>query len=88
MPNESDQPVVVNGAVLPTTLAAGLRILVSITLPLLIDRGILPADSAEGVTAIVVTIATVAYGIYKTHQRKALLVDAAAAAPNSKFVVE
>jgi hypothetical protein len=40
------------------------------------------------VTTIVITAASIGYGIWKTHQRKAQLVAAADAAPNSKFVLK
>ena len=83
-----DKPIVVSGAVLPSTLAAALRYIVALALPFLIERGILPAESTEGVIAIVITIATVAYGLWKTHQRKAQLVTVAEAAPNSVAVVK
>lgn len=84
---DADKPIIVNGAVLPSTLAAALRYAIALGGPLLIQRGILPADSLEGVTTIIVTAATVGYGLWKTHQRKSQLVTVAEAAPNSVAVV-
>lgn len=85
--NNVDTPIIVNGAVLPSTLAALLRYVIALGLPMLIERGYLPADSTEGVIAIVMTVATVAYGLWKTHQRKTQLVTVAEAAPNAVAVV-
>lgn len=82
-----DKPIIVNGTVLPSTLAAALRYLIALVLPLLIQRGILPAESAEGVIAITITVATVAYGLWKTHQRKSQLITVAEAVDNSVAVV-
>ena len=85
---DADKPIIVNGAVLPSTLAAAVRYGVALLLPMLVQRGILPAESTEGVLAIVMTAATVAYGLWKTHQRKTQLVVAAEAAPNSVAIVK
>jgi hypothetical protein len=85
---EAATPIEVSPAVLPSVAAAALRTAVAVVGPSLIASGYLPAGSLEGVTTIVITAASICYGIWKTHQRKVQLVAAADAAPNSKFVLK
>lgn len=85
---QTTTPIEVKAAVLPSTLAAALRYAVAVGGPLLIARGYLPEGSLEGVSTIVISAGTILYGLWKTHQRKALLVEAAREAPNDKFVVK
>lgn len=76
-------PIVVSDNPLPATLAAFLRYAVGLAGSFAVGRGYVDAESLPGITTIVVTVATVAYGIFRTHQNRKNLIKAADAAPNS-----
>lgn len=94
----SEGPIVVSGTVLPATLAAAGRYIVAIAtlmpviLSLLSRRDInewvafFKSSDAATLSAAVVGLATIGYGLFKTHKTKAQLVVTAEAAPN--FVSE
>lgn len=84
---DTTTPIEISSAVLPSVAAAGLRTAVAVIGPSLIASGYLPAGSLEGVTTIVITVASIAFGLWKTHQRKSQLIVAATAAPDSVAVV-
>lgn len=86
--NQPDQPIVVNGTALPSTLAAALRYAVVLLLGACVERGYLPQESAEGIVAFIIMGATIAYGLWKTHKHKADLIVAASAAPNDVAIVK
>ena len=76
-------PLIVNGTVLPAALAALLRYAIALVGTYLVSAGAVDEGSLEGITTILITLATVAYGVYRTRKTKAQLVVTAAAAPNS-----
>lgn len=84
----TDEPIVVNGMVLPATLAAALRYGIALLLPYLVSKGVIPEGSTESILTYALVIATVAYGLWKTYKAKAQLVVTAEAAPNSVAVVK
>lgn len=83
----SDTPITVKEHTLPEPVSAALRYLIAIGLPMAIQRGYLPADSTEGVTAMIITAATVGYGLWRTYQQRKKLVAVAEAAPDTIAVV-
>ena len=96
---DSNDPVVVKESALPAPIAAAMRYLVVIAgaIPILIqligakDVAAIVAyfQSEAGVTLIasITSLATLAYGLFKTYQTKKTLVAAADAAPNDQFIV-
>lgn len=78
-----DKPIVVNGSTLPTVAAVILRYAIVLGGPYLVSQGYVDEESLEGIATMLITAATVAYGIWKTRQTKAQLVTAAEAAPNA-----
>lgn len=86
--SDNNDPVVVNGNVLPAPIAAALRYALTLGLGWLVNNDVLPADQAEGIIALGIMAATIGYGLYKTYQTKKTQVAAAAAAPNTEFVVK
>lgn len=85
---ETDEPIVVNGMVLPAMLAAAVRYAVALLLPWLVSKGYIAEGSTEGVLTWALVGATVAYGLWKTYRAKAQLVVTAEAAPNDVAVVK
>lgn len=83
-----DKPIVVGTSTLPTTLAAALRYGISLLGTFLVARGYVDADNVDGILTMLVTIATVAYGLFKTRQNRAKLIITAGASPNKVAVVE
>lgn len=88
MTKETDQPIVVNGMVLPAMLAAAVRYAIALILPLLVAKGYIPEESTEGIITWVLVAATVAYGLWKTYRAKAQLVVTAEASPNTVAIVK
>jgi hypothetical protein len=86
--NAASTPIVVGEHALPTTLAAAFRYAISILGTFLVARGIIPVEHIEGVITLILTAATVGYGLYKTHQNRKKLIVTADAAPNSVAVVD
>lgn len=86
--NEPVKQQEVSGTVLPATFAAALRYLIAAGLPFLVAKDIIPEGSTESVIAIVTALATAGYGLYKTFFTKKQLVQAADAAPDSRFIVK
>lgn len=80
---QTTTPIVVSGSTLPTLAAVILRYAVALLGTYLVSKGIVDEESIEGIATLVITAATVAYGIWKTRQTKAQLVVAAEAAPSS-----
>lgn len=85
---EATTPIQVSGAVLPSVAAAALRTAVNVIGPSLIAGGYLPAGSLEGVTTILITVASIGYGLWKTLHRKTQLIAAADAAPDDVAYVK
>jgi hypothetical protein len=81
--SDTNTPIVVGESALPTTLAAALRYGISILGTFLVARGIIPAENIEGIITLLITVATVGYGLWKTHSNRAKLTVAAEAAPNN-----
>jgi hypothetical protein len=75
--------ITVSNTPLPTTLAAALRYAITILGTFLVSHGYVSAESLPGITTLVVTVATVGYGLYKTHQNRKKLIVTAEASPNS-----
>lgn len=88
MPANSNEPIVVNGNTLPAVLAAGLRYLIATAGTFAVARGWVSAESLPGIATVIATLATVAYGLYKTRQTREHLVVAAQAAPNTVAKVQ
>lgn len=85
---QADKTIEVSGTVLPATIAAGLRVILIVAMPLLVEKGIIPEGSTESAVAYVIAAATFAYGIYRTFTNKQKLIATAEAAPNSVAVVK
>lgn len=67
MPAAPTQPI-------PATIVAGLRYAIAILLPIAVQRGWIDAGvTVDTVLGVVVPLATVAYGLYKTHDRQTRL---------------
>lgn len=63
-------------APLPATLAALLRYLVAILLPVAVQKGWIDAGTTvDAVLGIAVPVATVLYGLWKTHDRQVRLTN-------------
>lgn len=77
------QPILVNGETLPAALAAGLRYLIAMLGTYAVGRGWVQPENVEGIATVLLTAATVAYGVWRTRQKQAQLVVAAEAAPNT-----
>ena len=77
-----DTPIVVNGTVLPAALAAALRYLITMLGTFAVAKGWVKAENIDGILTVIVTLATVGYGLLKTYRTKANLVTTAEAAPN------
>lgn len=80
MPN---LPITVNGSRLPATLAAALRQLILLTGTFAVGKGWVKAEDIQGIATIALTVATLAYGLWKTSHKQALLIAAARNAPDS-----
>lgn len=80
--NPPQTPIVVNGTTLPTVLAAGLRYLIATGGTFAVAKGWVDAESLPGIATVIVTIATVAYGLWRTHTKQAELITTAEAAPD------
>jgi hypothetical protein len=78
-----NKPIEVSGTTLPTVLATVLRYLVTTFGAFAVGRGWVEAENVEGIVTILVTVATAAYGIWKTRKAKNELIVTAEAAPNS-----
>lgn len=87
MSNDTTPPIEVSGTTLPTALAAALRYLITILGTYAIGKGWVDAENIEGIATLIVTIATVAYGLYRTRTAKKQLIITAEAAPNSVATV-
>lgn len=85
---EGEEPIVVNGMVLPTALAVMLRLGIYMILPYLVGKGIIPEGSDESIATYGLVFATAAYGLWKSVKTKKDFVAAADAAPNDQFVVK
>jgi hypothetical protein len=81
-------PIVVNGQSLPAVLAAALRYLIATGGTFAVARGWVDPENIEGIATMLITVATVAYGLYRTRKKQQQLVVAADAAPNSVARVE
>jgi hypothetical protein len=88
MTKETNQPIEVNGMVLPAMLAAAVRYAIALALPWLVSKGYITEESTEGFLTYGLVAATVAYGLWKTYKAKAQLVVTAEAAPNSVAIVK
>ncbi len=82
-----DKPIELTDSTLPPTLTAALRYTISLTGTYLVAKGYVDAANVEGILTVIVTVVTVAYGIYRTRENRAKLIVTAAAAPNSVAVV-
>jgi len=83
-----DKPIEISGMTLPATLAALLRYLLATVGSFAVGRGWIPAESVEGIITMIIVIATVAFGLWKTRQKQAQLITAGEHAPNSVAVVK
>ena len=81
-------PIQVSNDVLPTALAAALRYAIALICSWLVSSGKVEAGSVEQIGAVLLGIATIGYGLWKTYTNKAKLVVTADAAPNSVAVVK
>lgn len=88
MASKPDTPIVVNGTVLPAALAAALRYLITMIGTFAVAKGWVKAENLDGILTVIVTLATVGYGLYQTYRRKADLVTTAEAAPNTVAIVQ
>lgn len=79
-------PIQVDSNTMP--LAAAARYLVTILGTFAVARGWVDADNVDGIITALVTLGTVGYGLWQTHQRKVQLVATASAAPDSVAVVK
>lgn len=80
--NPPQTPIVVNGTTLPTVLAAALRYLIATLGTFAVAKGWVDAENIEGIATIGLTIATVAYGLWRTRTKQAELITTAEAAPD------
>jgi hypothetical protein len=69
-------PDTITTEALPATIAALLRYAVSAFGAFAVGKGWVSPESLPGVAAMIVSIATVAYGLWKTHSRQTKLVAA------------
>lgn len=88
MASNNNAPIVVNGQTLPGTLAAALRYLIAMVGTFAVARGWVDTAAVDGISTVIVTIATVVYGLWKTRNTREKLVTAAEAAPNSVAIVK
>lgn len=58
---------------MPATLVAAVRYLVAVLLPLGVQRGWWGQSDVANVSALAMAVATVIYGLWKTHDRQARL---------------
>lgn len=61
-------------APIPAAALAGLRVLIGAGVSFGIGKGWIDPSNVEGVTSIAIAVATVGWGIYKTHNRQKKLV--------------
>lgn len=84
---DTDQPIIVSGMTLPTVAAAALRYLIVTGGTFAVAKGWVDADNIEGIGTLVVTVATVLYGLWRTRETKSQLITTAEASPNYVAVV-
>jgi hypothetical protein len=75
-------PITVNGTTLPAVAAAGLRYLIATAGTYAVAKGWVDANNIEGIATILITAATVLYGLYRTRSKQAELITTAEAAPD------
>lgn len=83
MPTNTTPPIQVNGSTLPATLGAALRYGVATLGTFLVSKGYVNAENIDGIATLAVTVVTVLYGLYRTHNKQTQLITTAEAAPNS-----
>lgn len=82
-PNAPDDVITVNGSTIPATGAALLRYVLTMLGTFAVARGWVKPEDIGGIVTILATLATAAYGLWRTHSKQDQLITTAGAAPNS-----
>jgi len=83
-----DKPILVNGSSLPALASAAVRYVVVTGGTWAVAKGWVEADQLEGIATVAVTVATAAYGLWRTRRTKQQLIITAEAAPNRVAIVQ
>lgn len=78
-----DPPIAVTGSTLPPMAATLVRYALVTLCTMLVSRGILPEGSVEGVSASLLGVAVVGYGLWKTRSKQSQLIALERHVPNS-----
>lgn len=75
-------PIRVNGSKLPAQLSASLRLGIGMLGSYAVGAGWVKPENVDGIATLILTLATVAYGIWRTGHKQSQLITAAEAAPD------